>query len=85
MKAMLMHAEKDQINTLGEVAKNVMSKNLVPPLSYKEALKKDRWVIRAIAEDSATLSSRVQTVVTKSKVISLLIRAVLPKLNAITK
>lgn len=85
VKALLMYSEKGQINALGEVAKNVMTKNLVPPMSYKEALKKDRWAIRAIAEDSATLRSRVNTAVSKSKTISILVRAVLPKLTELVK
>ena len=85
VKELLKHAEKDQIKSICEVAKNVLTNNLRPPEPYKAVMKKHSWVITAIAGDQATHKDRLQTIVIKPDAVSHMIRSVLNKLTALTK
>ena len=85
IKELLKHAEKDQIRAIGEVAKNVLTNNLRPTEPYKTAMRKHRWVIRAIAEDQTAHRDRLRTVIRKPDAVSHMIHSVLSKLMALAK
>jgi len=51
VKELLRQAEKSQLKAIGEVSKNILTNNLKPLESYKTVLKRDRWVIRSLADD----------------------------------
>ena len=85
VKELLRHAEKNQLRSIGEVAKNILTNNLRPLESYKAALKRDRWVIRAIANDHTTYKDRLHTATEKSDTVARLVRSVLKTLTTLTK
>jgi len=85
VKELLRHANRSQINVIGEVAKNVLGGNLRLTEPYKTPLKKHRKVIRAIASETTTYADRSKLIVSKAGVISNLIRAVLSRLITLLK
>jgi len=85
VKEILRHANKNQINVITEVAKNVLAKNLRLTEPYKVPLKKHRKVIRDIASDTTTYTDRARLIVSKASVVSNLISAVLSRLITLVK
>jgi CRISPR/Cas system-associated protein Cas10 (large subunit of type III CRISPR-Cas system) len=85
VKELLRHAEKSQLKAIGEVSKNILTNNLKPLESYKTVLKRDRWVIRSLADDRTSYRDRLKTVIEKSDTVTRLVQSVLRTLTALTK
>jgi len=66
VKDLLRQADKNQLKTIGEIAKNILTSNLKPVESYKTMLKRDKWVIRALAQDHTSYRDRLHTVTEKT-------------------
>lgn len=85
VKDLLRQANKKQLKTICEIAKNILASNLKPVESYKTMLKRDKWVIRALAQDRTSYRDRLRTVTEKSDTIVRLVKSVLKTLNALVK
>jgi hypothetical protein len=85
VKELLKTADRNQITAIAEVFKNVLGGVIRIPTEYKIKLTKDRGTIRSIADNKVSHEERLETLVTSSDIVSLLIKAVLKRLLALAK
>lgn len=83
--SILKNATKDQLKTLGEIAKNILSGNLKLKDEFKVGLRRHRGIIRALADSTKRHNDRIGTAVKRVNVVIFLIKGVIGTLKTVLK
>lgn len=84
-KDLLKKATRDQVTAIAEIASNVLARVLSLSFTDKTNLHRHRAVIRRLGDKATSYSVRQAIISSHSKVIRLLIKAVIKKLVAIVQ
>lgn len=79
-KTLLRSADRSQILSIAEIAKNILAKVIKLPDVYKSMLKAHRRLIRDLADQESTYRQREHIIKSKPEVIAQLVHSVLKRL-----
>ena len=80
-KALIQHAERDQIDALSQITLNILRGNVSVSDAHKKKLKRYKEVIRSLASRRVSLARKKQTLLKFHALLTLLIKPVIHLLD----